>query len=1095
MAIFTSDQLLDVFPNSRKVGIVRTLSAGAVEAATHVVCFQPSDAEASGLDGIFLVKTGSNEWATAQEDRAHLLAEGDLPPTWPRFQMRSRPLNGQAAVAYTIDPAAIMRVQTLGELLRHDDHTFTTVRAHLRRLLHSWTDWQSQDRVAPAATSLTALLDSTTHHGQPRHTLQRLALLLPFWDHGPPAIGVRGHDGVLVLPNPLPYLGGKSFERDVTVARPVGHLHGSLYAENVLCYPGSERPPLLLDFSAYEGHGNPLFDLASLELDLLLRVLPIETPKQREQWLTMLEFLMAGVARKSEPAGYYPAKAWLVLREIRSHVKKLLTLLLAAGARGDRDASRDVETVWWASVVAAGLMAVRRRSISGSPLESAAALLYTAFGLKRVREATADVAVEPGDLAYVQWVAGDLRAQQSTGLVANRHHTPEQIPGYVVRVPRVDEALHGLQSRWPVVEVIGSPGTGKTTLASYVANECLHMPRGFEASVWISTAEQLPHAGQFPALLDSIARQLDYPYVTTMDPASKREAINQLLCKRRTLIVIDDLDTADEGELDEWLDTIPYPSKALVTARAEGRTRMALRVALDGLDTSQARALIEGYCDKYHLPSARKALIGDLSHLMELTRGNPQVLTMTLGYIESHPKTWRQELAAAATAEHGDHPTPEALFELIWRDLDPTSRNVLLVLSFFAEGGRRSTISQIMAQLSVESHATEVALTILEKCSLLDVSATGAAAEARIALQPLIRACTTTKLQSLRFWEREAREAWVNWYQAFTDRYGGLDWQNWAEQFDRLEDEWANLLALFDWCAQDKSDDGYQALKVFWLTRVHRFADIYGYWSDRRHWLSWLRQAAEARGDHATEVHATMCLVWTLLQSGQDGELGAVQALNDFAWDRRHDAPAFVQSELVNNYILYSIRCGQLDQARAWIETMDDIVRRGALEERIAARQGIWIPFYRALVCSREGRVDLAEEYCAQVLAQAREIGWERQIVWALHLMGSIALAHQQYEVAGRYLRDGLEHARRNNDRRPVALFRRLLARMELTLQHWDAARQHATEALDLFERLGMSQQAETVAQYLAASYHHEDRVMFVLPAVPLDTHVPGWLT
>jgi len=52
----------------------------------------------------------------------------------------------------------------------------------------------------------------------------------------------------------------------------------------------------------------------------------------------------------------------------------------------------------------------------------------------------------------------------------------------------------------------------------------------------------------------------------------------------------------------------------------------------------------------------------------------------------------------------------------------------------------------------------------------------------------------------------------------FTNKYGGKDWKGWHTQYDQIEEEWKNLLAVFDWCAVH---DRYNEMCNFWQREVY----------------------------------------------------------------------------------------------------------------------------------------------------------------------------------------------------------------------------------------------------------------------------------
>src|SRR5205085_2199425 len=165
------------------------------------------------------------------------------------------------------------------------------------------------------------------------------------------------------------------------------------------------------------------------------------------------------------------------------------------------------------------------------------------------------------------------------------------------------------------------------------------------------------------------------------------------------------------------------------------------------------------------------------------------------------------------------------------------------------------------AGLTADQIAVEEGLAQLHKLSLIRQL------EGRYTVLPLTREYVLSELATHVSFEQEARTRWVEWYLNFTQEFGGKDWKDWHIRYDRIEEEWENLLTVFGWCA---THEQYDTIQTFWQERhIVKFAHIYGYWDDRLLWLNWLIQAAEKRGDWSHAVKAMVDLAFTLTLMGQ----------------------------------------------------------------------------------------------------------------------------------------------------------------------------------------------------------------------------------
>jgi hypothetical protein len=143
--------------------------------------------------------------------------------------------------------------------------------------------------------------------------------------------------------------------------------------------------------------------------------------------------------------------------------------------------------------------------------------------------------------------------------------------------------------------------------------------------------------------LDEVARTLDYPGLTQLEPDEKNDAVDQLLRRQRVLVVVDNSETVGDGALVAWLLRLPEPSKAIVTSRQYRREfrRSCWPVELRGMTDTEARELIDQRLRVLkiaQLPSGPS----QLDPLMAATGGNPKAIEVALGLIKYEHRPFQQ---------------------------------------------------------------------------------------------------------------------------------------------------------------------------------------------------------------------------------------------------------------------------------------------------------------------------------------------------------------------------------------------------------------------------------------------------------------------
>src|SRR5262245_17342161 len=340
---------------------------------------------------------------------------------------------------------------------------------------------------------------------------------------------------------------------------------------------------------------------------------------------------------------------------------------------------------------------------------------------------------------------------------------------FVMRAQAFGEVVDGLQQRSAVVLIVGLGGNGKTSLAREVAACCLQDNgdvQRFDAVVWVSDKDR-QGTTNLSAVLDEIARTLDYPGFTQFVHDEKLFEIGQLLKRQRVLVVVDNFETITDGALLSWLLRLPEPSKAIVTSREYSRAfrNSTIVVDLHGMVETEAGKFIDQRLQVLRIAQ----LVSDqaqLEPLLAATGGNPKAIEIALGLVK-HGRRPLQHVVDDLYAARGV--LFDNLFTRAWALLDEAARRVLLVMTFFPASASGDALA---ATADVQGFAFDRAVERLTDLALLDVQQVDLNSAPRYTLHPLVRAFARARLAEQPEYEKPARERWVEWYVQLASKVG-----------------------------------------------------------------------------------------------------------------------------------------------------------------------------------------------------------------------------------------------------------------------------------------------------------------------------------
>lgn len=648
-------------------------------------------------------------------------------------------------------------------------------------------------------------------------------------------------------------------------------------------------------------------------------------------------------------------------------------------------------------------------------------------------------------------------------LEITQRQIPTNRPGpefdrYIGRQAERAEVLARLsEGSGSVVGIEGAGGAGKTALAQYVVSQCLSAARQwgpvyaeggvtvpiFDGVVWVANRQG---GTSFSAFLDVVARTLDYPGLLGREIADRRSALRELLGRQPILLVVDDVDRADPAVLTFLLD-LPTPTHALVTTRHKLPPRVAA-IGLNPLETDEALALLRAEGERQAVRSLRFAPDDALRPLADATRRFPLLTVWAAGQLRQG-QTIERVHARLDRAEGGVF---EEMFAGSVQALSERGWDVLRVLPLFAVSAHRAAIIAAATRSDAEDGIDE-----LLEASLLEATEGLTDRDRRYAVHPIARAFVRRHLPLDDAEDRRATFGAVSHYCRLAETFAGSVRQ-WAS-FDRIEVEVDNILAIGEAAARLAVDDGVPDGRDFDRALVGLAHGLRNFFWLRHYWREGLevfhraRDAARRLGDLRSEGWNTYSLAYLHYELGTAGYREArVRASEAVELLRRAEAPRGVGHAMrllgraARERGDFSAAWQLLEQANALLE----IHGRGDDVEIVRASQ--------ADLLRRQGRLAEAADHYLAVLESGLDDPGTRANV--LHNLADVRFRQDQLEVAAELFTQGEHVAQSAGARGLVAECRWGLAQVALRQGDRRARVRLATEAADLFERLGEAEKA-----------------------------------
>ncbi|HEV7519206.1 MAG TPA: SIR2 family protein [Thermoanaerobaculia bacterium] len=348
---------------------------------------------------------------------------------------------------------------------------------------------------------------------------------------------------------------------------------------------------------------------------------------------------------------------------------------------------------------------------------------------------------------------------------------PPHSGGLLGRTTELARTMEGLRLRYHLIAINGFAGVGKTSLAIEVGHNCcldhdpsVADPVVYEYVVWVSAKYKPDQKRWLDDVLNAIAITTSNPAITQLPvKASKKkkkerdkekeEQVRKLLQSYKILIIIDNFDTMDDPELIEWLERLPYPSRAIVTSRSRPEHVAAWTVDLEGLDAPAAITLLRQHAAPIHLEEQT------LRDLARVTEGNPQAMKLALGLVQGGLADFEQIIQQLDNPGTGPERIFPELFAGSWEQLSGPAQKILLVTPLFV-GVSSIHRAALQAAAGLPDPEFEQGRDQCLRFGLLEDDHV----PQRYLVHPLTRAFARDQWVAQPAWEQEARRRWVEYF-------------------------------------------------------------------------------------------------------------------------------------------------------------------------------------------------------------------------------------------------------------------------------------------------------------------------------------------
>jgi tetratricopeptide (TPR) repeat protein len=655
---------------------------------------------------------------------------------------------------------------------------------------------------------------------------------------------------------------------------------------------------------------------------------------------------------------------------------------------------------------------------------------------------------------------------------------------FIGREAEKEELYQAIQSNLRLIVVEGVAGIGKTSLAIEVAYKFLDeslAARGkrgsqhdeFNVFIWI-TAKNSPVT--LEKVLDIIARTLDYPYISQLKLEDKLEAVLRLLRKNRILLTIDNFETISDEKVLQFVKDMPEPCKVLVTTRGQRVwDTQYVPLILEKMQQTEGLNLIADEVKRLGLKlnQVDKDVVVDL---YEATGGSPLAIKWAIGKIKQHGQSLTS-IVEALRGAHGD--IFKFLFADSWILLTDVSKEILFSMPIFAATVSRGALKATVGRQSIEF---DEALGQLVELWLVESNRELIEEKQRFGIHSLTRAFVVGKASGL---EDEKMLRASRYYLEFCNK---RHLQIGMKGYDEIEAEVSNILGFLKWldgrCCAKPKHDACQILVSF-SEAINVFLWSRGYWGERVFLCERALHASKALEDWSSAARQAYYIGIVRFWQGEIEEADKRAEESKKLLNMLHKGHTINYIDMaLTKRLLSLVMMGKgkykeaTDLHNSILEGISQLGAAKGEEIRIFADwicpgpEGYKVGFVSlkqelGIIDNAKGDHFSALKWLDESKILAQKIGDSEGLSVSLSHLGHALLGLHMIKEAKKMYLDGLKMATQVQRKSTMGRCNQGLADVAFIEGRLEDASRYGQEAMNLFERLGMKREMESVMNLL----------------------------
>jgi hypothetical protein len=667
---------------------------------------------------------------------------------------------------------------------------------------------------------------------------------------------------------------------------------------------------------------------------------------------------------------------------------------------------------------------------------------------------------------------------------------------FIGRRDEITEILERISPlyRQHITVISGIGGVGKTALAVEVASRCWDAKKSgnnhngsipiFDAIIFTSSKstefinnqiiDRPEKESQLTDIFRLIADVLDEPTVTQVMAEEQHQKVKDVLSKRSTLLIVDNMETLSDDEQNKilaFLNNVPETTQVLITTR-DSRYPNFANVLIQNLTRAESSAFLNAQIKSKGIKPSR--VIANYKkwrgQVYDRFKGIPIALIYVVGQLADGHRPY--DITNPTIT-----PSTEELGRFCFESSIDSIRNtpayqLLMAMAFFDKLSCRQALIRVAGLQDGKDAADGIVK--LKRLSL--ITEQQGEFDYKYDILPITLEFVIHELDANDKFKLSARDCWYEWYLEFVKQYGGLDWEGWRATYDHLDSEWGNIESVLNWCVEKAE---WQKLLNIWQN-VDNYADLNRYWQDRRYWWALLSKkygSTEVRVKARSEKGFTLILMGTQHYKDAESYLKEAYALCG------NEVDQFVCATVANHRAVLAKVKKDFEAAHSYLDDERSLLKDCLPgKEREQKRYQIRNLYYRGEVLYLDGKLSLAKDAFNQARKLSKEAGWQRFRNYTKNMLAEIFIKEGDLREAEELLKAGFDTASQARESRRIALYQASYGRFfykkyqqekehnspnELLLHYIFEARDYANKALDVFSKEFMLVEKEDLEELM----------------------------